>query len=147
LATSAKADEVIQSVSLERTECYGSCPSYIVTTTSTGVVTFEGRAFVEKKGVFHKRIDPGKFSIIVRELGRLKFWHLNREYKYRVLPDGSHESATDWPTKIVSVVSTIRNKSVEDYDGAPAGLADLEHLIDVVVGDSEYIGDPSPRRR
>jgi hypothetical protein len=117
----------------------------VVTVASKGEVTFEGRAYVEKKGVFHKRIDPGKFLPIVRELGRLKFWDLNKEYKYRVLPDGSHESATDWPTKIVSVISTIRNKSVEDYDGAPAGLADLEHLIDVVAGDSEFIGSPNPR--
>jgi hypothetical protein len=147
LATAAKADEVIQSVSLERTECYGWCPSYVVTITSTGDVTFEGRAFVEKKGIFHRKIDPGKFSIIVRELARLKFWDPNKEYKYKVLPDGSHESATDWPTKIVSVVSTTRNGSVEDYYGAPAGLPDLEHLIDVVAGDSEFIGDPNPRRR
>jgi hypothetical protein len=147
LATAAKADEVIQSVSLERTPCYGSCPSYLVTITSTGDVTFEGRAFVDKKGVFHKKIDPGKFSVIVWELGRLRFWDLEKEYKFKMLPDGSRQFITDQPTKIISVVSTIRNKSVQDYYGAPAGLADLEHLIDVVANDSEFIGNHDLRRR
>lgn len=85
--------------------------------------------------------------MIVWELGRLKFWSLDKEYKYKVLPGGSHLFITDMPTTIISVASTARNKSVEDYYGAPAALADLEHLIDVVANDSEFIGIPNPRHR
>src|SRR6202171_787505 len=47
-------------VTLERTVCFGTCPSYLVTITSDGTVTFEGRDFVKTKGTAREGVNPGE---------------------------------------------------------------------------------------
>ncbi len=143
----AAPDDTPVSISLERTVCFGFCPSYIVTLLADGSVTFEGREYVKTKGVSTKKIDAAKLVPIFKKLEAIHFWELEDSYRTKKNADGSITSVTDLPTKYVTVKTASKSKKVTDYFGTPAGVDELEQLIDDVAGVSEWIGDPTERNR
>src|SRR3984893_251893 len=52
-------------VTLERTVCFGNCPSYQVTIAQDGTVNFEGLDFVKTKGTAREQINPEDFNKLV----------------------------------------------------------------------------------
>ena len=140
------ADETPVSISLERTVCFGTCPSYIVTLLADGSVTFEGREHVKTKGVATKKIDASKLIPIFKKLEEIHFWELEDSYRTKKNADGSITSISDLPTKNVTVKTATKTKKVEDYFGTPAGMNELELLIDEVAGVNEWVGDPKDRK-
>jgi hypothetical protein len=142
-----QADKPV-SISLERTTCYGTCPSYVVTLLADGNVTFEGREYVKKKGALKKKIAPSALAPIYKKIEEIRFWELEDSYRIKKSPDGSFSRVTDLPTQYVTVKTAAKSKKVEDYCGTPAGLRELEKLIDEVAGVSEWVGpfDPVPNQ-
>jgi hypothetical protein len=128
------------SISLERTGCYGSCPSYLVTLRADGTVTFEGREHVESKGQFQKKIDPAKLAPLFAKVEAIHFWDLKDRYVEKVNADGTVMRITDLPTRYTEVKYSTRAKRIKNYFDGPAGLEELEHLIDEVAGVSAWIG-------
>jgi hypothetical protein len=143
----AAADDKPVSVSLERTVCYGSCPSYVLTILADGSVTFEGRRYVKSTGVFKKKIAPAKLDPLFKKIEEIHFWELEDSYTSKKNPDGSISMITDLPTRYVTVKSATKSKRVEDYYGTPPGLRELESLIDEVAGVSEWVGKPNEKKR
>jgi hypothetical protein len=60
---------------LERTSCFGTCPSYIVTLDGDGNVVYQGREFVRVTGEHRTKIDPAKVDDLVREFQRIGFFN------------------------------------------------------------------------
>ncbi len=143
----AAPDDTPVSISLERTVCFGFCPSYIVTLLPDGSVTFEGREYVKTKGVSTKKIDASKLVPIFKKLEEIHFWELEDSYRTKKNADGSVTSVSDLPTKLVTVKTATKTKKVEDYFGTPAGVNELEKLIDEVAGVSEWVGEPKDTKR
>lgn len=142
----AAADERPLSISLERTGCFGSCPSYVLTILADGGVTFEGRQDVKSKGVFRKKLAPAKLAPIFQKIEEIHFWELEDSYRTKKNPDGSISMITDLPTRYVTVQSSTKSKRVEDYYGAPPGIHELERLMDEIAGVSEWIGEPNEKK-
>ncbi len=128
------------SISLERTGCFGTCPSYVLTILRDGNVTFEGREYVKSKGVFRKKIGTATLTSLFKKIEEIHFWELEDSYRTKINPDGSISMITDMPTQYVTVRSATKSKRVEDYYGTPPGVKDLERLIDEVAGVSEWVG-------
>jgi hypothetical protein len=135
------------SISLERTVCFGACPSYILTILADGTVTFEGRQYVKKIGVFRKRIPPAQLQSIFGKIEAIRFWELEDSYRTKKHPDGSISVITDQPTQYVTVKTATKSKRVEDYHGTPPGLRELEAMIDEVAGVAEWVGKPGEWKR
>ena len=142
----AAAEDQPISISLERTACFGSCPSYVLTILADGSVTFEGRQYVKKKGLFKKSIKPSKLAPIFKKIEEIHFWELEDSYRIKKNPDGSFSMITDMPTQYVTVKTSTKSKRVEDYFGTPAGLGELEQLIDEIAGTSKWIGKPDEKQ-
>jgi len=134
------------SICLERTGCFGLCPSYVLTILGDGRVTFEGRQYVKKKGLHKKKIAPATLMPIFKKIEEIGFWQLEDSYRSKKNPDGSTSTIFDLPTKYVTVKSSGNSKRIEDYFGTPPGLRELEKLIDEVAGVSEWVGDPDKNR-
>jgi hypothetical protein len=62
-----RADSIVEIV-LERSGCFGSCPSYKVTVSTNGIV-FEGSGYVTASGKHNDTVNPDE----VRDLARLIF--------------------------------------------------------------------------
>jgi hypothetical protein len=134
------------SVSLERTLCYGTCPSYVVTLFADGRVTFEGREYVKAKGAHSRRIPATKLAPLYAKIEAIHFWDLQDSYRFVKRPDGAVEMVTDLPTYFVTVKTATKSKRVQDYHGSPKELRELEELIDTIAGVDEWIGKPGERK-
>src|SRR5262249_21525334 len=63
LSQSVPSDAV---VTLERTQCYGTCPSYKLTVSADGTVVFEGREYVKNKGTVRSNIGVEKVAELIK---------------------------------------------------------------------------------
>ena len=143
------------SLELERTRCYGSCPAYSVTVARNGAVRFEtvsgddGRVTI----VAADRA-PGALSGLAAQAERAGFYAFPDVIAAdRVLcPD----SATDHPTVTVTIHRSEGTKRVADYRGcaalasdsltrALAALRAFEDSVDVAVNTARWVAPPTRR--
>lgn len=147
LPGSAAADSIV----LERTRCFGTCPAYRLSLAATGRVAFvseypdEGR---RETG----RTSPDAFRRLLREAEAGGFFTLPDT----IARDGAlcPRFRTDSPTATVTVFAAAGAKQVVDYRGcdAPADPRDagrvaalraLEARIDSVAGSGRWVRQPA----
>ena len=134
-----KGLRLADSVTLERTLCFGTCPAYRLNITRLGVITFESRNPGESIQVTDS-IPAREFISI---LGSALYTNFT-ELPDRIADDSRFcpMKATDHETVTVTIYIPGRIKRVEDYHGctwAPSGLRDLEIYIDKVANSSRWI--------
>jgi len=135
------ADTIIR---LEQTDCFFTCPAYVVTISADGLVTFEGKANVKVLGKAQSRISVEKVQALVAAFLKVKFFSLRDHYNSA--EDGCQISDGDTSSSIISIVIGGRSKSVSHYHGCfPKkkhlldGLISLEEQIDDVVNTDQWI--------
>ena len=133
-------------ITLERTICYGTCPSYRLTGSASGAVTFEGREFVRVKGISRLNITDEKVRQLIALFDDAGYFSLKDRYESE--KDGCPEVWTDNPSVVVSIRMNGKSKSISHYHGCQAGdgksiypkaLAVLEDKIDKIVGTERWI--------
>ena len=117
-------------ITIERSACYGMCPSYKVALREDGTVTYEGRDFVRVKGTRTWKIDPGAVAALASEMQQAGYFDLQDEYVARV---------TDNPTTYTSLTVGGRTKKIKDYVAGPAKLKEIETKIDQISGVKDYV--------
>jgi len=115
-------------ITLERTRCYGFCPSYVLKISATGKVTYEGRASVKLVGQAESSISQEKLRELILAFEKINYFELRASYE--TPNDGCKDWVTDGPTAITSLTINGRSKSVRHYSGCRgiAVLAELEKL-------------------
>jgi len=134
-------------VTLERTACLGTCPVYTVSIDALGNVVYEGKRHVRVTGRQTARISPSRIADILERAERLRFFDLENQYLEADYPDGSKGTVTDLPTTIITLTHAGRSKRIVDYYGAPAGLTDLERLVDEVAGTRQWVSRDHDEQR
>ena len=129
-------------ITLERSVCFGTCPSYKVTAASDGTVTFEGRDFVKTKGTATARIKPDDFNKLINEFEKIKYFSLDD--KYEPGTPGCGPAVTDMPYARTSIQMNGKMKSVSHYHGCRESevlrsLSALERKIDEIAGTEKWI--------
>ena len=129
-------------IRLERSVCFGTCPSYKVTIASDGTVTFEGRDFVKTKGTATAQIKPDDFKQLASEFEKIKYFSLDG--KYEPGTPGCGVAATDLPYARTAIRLGRRIKSVSHYHGCTSSevlraLTALERKIDEIAGTEKWI--------
>lgn len=142
-AQQVPADTIIR---LERTDCFFTCPAYVVTISADGLVTFEGKANVRVIGKAQIRIAADKVRDLVAAFLKIKYFSLRDNYNRP--EDGCRIFDGDTSSAITSIVIGKRSKSVNHYLGcfpkkkqkhALDGLMSLEAQIDEVVNTDQWI--------
>jgi hypothetical protein len=136
------------SVNLQRSSCYGNCPSYRVTVTSDGQVSFEGHAQV-KIGNAHDHIAPAQPANILAAVEQVGFRSMHGSYVSH--DDGCESVMSDMPGIKITVVDTEGSKTVDFYNGCAGATADavrprieqLANTIDQQLGTTRWIGKPA----
>ena len=114
--------EGITEISLEMTECYGTCPAYTVTFYSDGRATFEGRSFIDPIGSYQAEIPTGYFRRLARAALDIGYFGLAETYEAPV---------TDMATVFTSIVQGDTRKIVMNYgNSGPSKLWLLEGQIE-----------------
>lgn len=118
-----KSADSIRTVRLERTPCYATCPVYTVEIRFDGRLAYEGRWWVPIIGDVTVVLPPGSFARLAALIERHDFWSLNDHYP-------SEPAPTDCPSRIITVTTDSRHKTVDDYGpSGPEGLTRIEKAI------------------
>lgn len=111
-------------ITLERTGCYGSCPSYMVTVSTDGIV-FDGHGFVVASGKHTDRVNADQVREFAKSFVTADFYSMDSSYTAAV---------TDSPAYVLSIAIDGHTKTVEDYvgewAGMPAVITELEDEVD-----------------
>ena len=99
--------------SLERTVCFGACKAYRIEVFRGGHATYDGRANVEKIGLYSGRVGRDTLDLLLEEAKAINFFDLQDRYDSEV---------TDLPSTIVRMVAMGRDKKVVARVGHPEKL-------------------------
>ncbi|MEM9569863.1 MAG: DUF6438 domain-containing protein [Pseudomonadota bacterium] len=123
-------------VTLDRSFCFGNCPSYAVTIRSSGEVEYCGEGFVEMLGEHRKTISVAAVAELASFLENARFFELRDGYIGRV---------SDQPAYQVSVQMNGHTKTVLNYAGEfadmPSIVTQIEDAIDHTAETSTWIGN------
>lgn len=128
-------------ISLERTPCFGSCPVYTISVSSSGLVTYEGKANVRRLGKATSQVPVQKIEALLVELERAGYFTFAN--RYALSEPTCRRYTTDSPSAISSATFRGRTKRIEhDYGcgGVPGALTLLEKRIDEVLGSDRWTG-------
>src|SRR6266481_2399705 len=111
-------------ITLARTGCFGSCPSYSVTVSTDGIA-FDGGGFVVAAGKHTDRVNADEVRNLAKRFVAADFYSMDASYR---------ASVTDNPTYVLTIAIDGHKKRVEDYvgqwEGMPAVITDLEDEVD-----------------
>ena|GEM_PF-2455278 len=128
------------SIVLERTACYGTCPAYRLRLTRQGSVAFLSRNFGDTLHTGAATIPESD----VEQLSSFAYMMAFAELPDTIanVPAYCARRWTDHPTVIMTVLVGERSKRVVDYQGcwwAPAALRRLEDLVDSTAHSSRWV--------
>jgi hypothetical protein len=132
-------------ITLERTECFGTCPIYKLTITAGGEVVFEGRRFVKREGkTIKSAVSQERLRELIAEFDRVKFFSLEDDYTSG--PRVCAEEWTDSPSAYTFIRINGKSKTVKHYHGCsgpkvPKELTELENKIDEIVNTAQWLPD------
>lgn len=116
-------------ITLSRTGCLGSCPSYSVEVLGNGTVRYNGGSYVAITGSHRGSISSDAVFQIVEAFRAVDYFSLKDKYMW---------GATDLPTYKTSISVDGKTKEVVDYAGEnvgmPEGVSKLEDTIDRLSG-------------
>lgn len=127
-----RPDSVVE-ITLKRSGCFGSCPSYSVLVSTHGV-EFKGEAFVVAPGRHVDTSDPDGVRELAREFVEADFYSMDASY---------WASVTDNPTYVLSLSIDGHAKQVVDYVGSwvgmPGVISELEDKVDSIGRTQRWI--------
>lgn len=134
----ANPDLKTVSISLERTGCLGSCPSYKVSISGRGDVLFttvDGyQGFVAVPGTHHWHIKQQAVRELLTEFRKARFLDALNQYQC---------SWTDLPSETITLTINGTTRAVLDYGGdvvgLPSAVEGLEDSIDTAAGTARWI--------
>ena len=116
-------------ITLQRTACFGSCPSYKLTIFGDGRVLYHGYTFVDYCGEYHGHVSREAVQQLVELFRSADYFNLFDRYDAR---------ASDAPAFTTSISFDDKRKSVFDdvgvYSGMPEIVNKVEDGIDRLAG-------------
>lgn len=128
--TTSSSSSVTPLLRLKREPCFGRCPSYVVTVSSTGEVEFDGESSVLVKGKSTAMLSAEQLATIKRKLEASAFEQWKAAYDDRTMSD------------MASVELTWNGRTIRHYLGdgkAPKELTTLEDELDALIGTSQWV--------
>jgi hypothetical protein len=135
------------SITLERTECFGTCPVYSVTIRGDGAVIYRGDKCVAVAGKERYQVSRDKVLELLNEFYARRFFDLKETYfignTTRVLEDSNVQEllvlTSDVPSAVLTFKVTGYVKRVAWCCQAPADLDALAQEVDSVGGTLPWV--------
>ena len=142
-------------IELNRTGCFGTCPSYRLVLRGSGDCTYVGASHVLQQGEVSFHLEPSAVVDLLNDLYGMEFFRFSDFYvereMVRALPDGtvehSFQSVSDDPHQIVTVQIGPYTKRVEkNFLFGPKELVTFAEKVDAITKSSQWIhAQPVPR--
>lgn len=119
-------------ISMERTPCYGTCPTYKFSVYKDGYTEYEGIRFVNKEGHYYTILSKENLKKINDKARDIRFYYFKDEYIDRGI--------TDFPTTIIVYnLQGNRKQVIDGYDETPRDLKDFELFLDQIMDNSVWM--------
>jgi hypothetical protein len=112
-------------ITINRSPCYGMCPTYNMTIYGDGKVVWEGMKNVKAETLDSTMISQADIQKLVDAFENYSFWNLKDRYH--------SDMVTDLPSTTVTIVKDGRRKSVYSYFGAPESFTKVAQAVDDVA--------------
>jgi len=131
-------------VTLSRSACFGTCPSYVASINASGDVQWQGKACVDQTGATTGQRTAAEASAVFQALIDGGFWTYQDRY---VSAEDGCEVWTDAPTVEITVRATGLDKTLVHYHGCRGisdldALAELEDELDRLIDTQAWKGAP-----
>ena len=110
-------------ITMKRTACYGTCPQYEIAIYKSGLIQYNGKAFVDRLSCFQAVLNPNTIIEIKLYLESINFFQLDTAYISPV---------TDIPSVITEVNLDNKKHRIVDRLNGPRDLKKIYSLIDSV---------------
>tara|TARA_R110002049_G_scaffold275034_1_gene453054 strand:+ start:742 stop:1329 length:588 start_codon:yes stop_codon:yes gene_type:complete len=114
---------------MERTSCFGRCPTYEVSVFNSGYVVYNGKRNVERIGFFESQISKDQMDLILKKSNEIGFFKLKDRY------DGN---MTDVPSTIILMQYNDNLKVVVDRVQGPQELKQFQLEMDQLLLNLDY---------
>ncbi|MDB3906810.1 DUF6438 domain-containing protein [Crocinitomicaceae bacterium] len=135
--------ERILFASVERTPCFGRCPSYSLKIYADGFVELNGKRDLDMIGKYTTNITKSKMNAILKQAEDIEFYEMEDEYDDSMI--------TDLPSTIVTVIDKSGNlKTVLCRYNYPKRIKILAEQIDALMTSEKWLdenGDAYPPER
>ncbi|MFT3886113.1 MAG: DUF6438 domain-containing protein [Flavobacteriales bacterium] len=119
---------------LERTPCFGACPSYRVSIGRNGSATYLGQRFAPREGNFTGQVPANIMGLLVDRAQEIGFFDLQDVY------DGP---VTDLPSIIIRVNADGRDKKVKGRYQAPGTFKPFAAYADSLLSTVKWTEVPA----
>lgn len=120
-------DSVI--IGLERTACFGTCPSFKFSVSKNGYADYTGYAFVKNEGKYTAKVSQEVIQTILKAADNINYFDLEEFY---------WEAVTDVPTSFSIIKKDQRVKQVLNQWESPQELENFENYIEEVSADLNW---------
>lgn len=124
MTTDAVVEDTTLFLKMQRTPCYGKCPSYVVEIFNNGKVSYLGKMFVDYVGQHEATISKSELDLIKTKINEINFFELKDKYD---------SPATDIPSTIFEVTLNKQFKKITNRHNGPPELKELEKLVEEIV--------------
>ena len=107
--------------SIRKGYCFGTCPVYIMKVYNSGYVRLEGKANIDKIGVYSTKLSHEQMMTFVNFARRMNYMELNDVY------DNIYIS--DLPETNTSIVLDGKRKSIKRRHGFPQSIVSFEKIF------------------
>ena len=129
-ARSGARPSAITEISLQRTECYGTCPVYTLVFHADGTATYHGGANSQMEGDWVGTFDKVDFSELAQLAETIGFFKFSPRYERMI---------TDSPWAITAAVRGGQRYTVMNYAATgPLALSGFESAIDILATRAEW---------
>jgi hypothetical protein len=130
-------------ISLERKECFGTCPVFALTVFPDGRLFYNGKRFVMRQGVERASLPAATVDQLRRAIEESHFATLDSNCC-------DCRTKTDAPWTYVEIADESGQKLIRHYHGCssvPGSLTALEDAVIRLTGATKWIGTDAERQR
>ena len=126
-ATGTSADTVLLA-SIERTPCFGRCPTYKISIYQSGYVLYDGKQNVKNTGLFYSHLDKNKIGQIKNYITENNIYGLDDKYV--------NPHIADFPSTYTEINLDNKYKRIINTEPEPPKqLSDFEKFLDSFFND------------
>lgn len=112
-------------ITLERSGCYGYCPSYRVQLSGDGAAVYDGGEYVDVLGTHHYRIDPARVAELVESVRSKDLWSLRSHYPSGVTDSAGYEITIALGSDVYHIFDYVGYRV-----GMPQAVTEFEEEVD-----------------
>jgi hypothetical protein len=129
-STSVKLEKLQKRLAMETGPCFGTCPVYTLTVYEKDLITYEGRRYTERTGLYSRFLTKSERQRLENAMSEVDLWTYQDVYRSQI-PDMATVTLTQYEPD-------GRKKSVRGKDGRPEPIMQLEELLREIAEQGDW---------